>query len=87
MNKARPEVTIAEGCIINDTLTFSSMNFHGLETRYTRPNDDGQNVTQVDELSVFSQRVQPVGGRSICTLPDELLWKTKWYVLNNCHEI
>ncbi|KAH7570487.1 hypothetical protein JRO89_XS05G0117500 [Xanthoceras sorbifolium] len=61
-NKARPEGSIAEAYIVNESLTFCSMYLHSIETQFNRihRNDDGGLRTQ--SLSIFSQQAQPFGG-------------------------
>lgn len=77
MKNVHPKVSIVEGYIINKALSFSSIHFQGMETRFTRPkrNDDGRNVVKVNKLSLFTQDVCPICGGRIGTLPNELLWK------------
>jgi hypothetical protein len=38
-------------------------------------------------LSVFSQRVRPLGAAKTVRLDNKLLIKARWYVLSNCSEI
>lgn len=87
-NKARPEGSIAEAYIVNECLTFCSMYLRGVETRFNRPerNYDGDDL--VDRtLSVFSQKVRPLGQPEYRFLTSEEYELAQWYVLNNCEEV
>lgn len=87
-NKARPEGSIAEAYIVEESLTFCSMYLSGFETRFNRHerNDDRQNE-EISSLSVFNQRARPFGKREEIQLPRKLIQKAHWYVLNNCEEL
>ncbi|XP_074560566.1 uncharacterized protein LOC141816719 [Curcuma longa] len=86
-NKARPEGSIAEGYIVNEALTFSSLYMSQIETRFTRPerNKDVQPV--ICNLSVFSQQARVFGNQHNQKLPATLHKKAHWYILNNCKEV
>ena len=88
-NKARPEGSIAEAYIDDEWHTFCSKYFHGVDTRFDRPerNFDVDRARQRTIYSVFSQQVRPIGavrGYDLCGREFE---KAQWYVLNNCPEI
>lgn len=88
-NKARPEGSIAEAYIVNEAITFCSMYFREIETRF---NQDERNIdvehNQVDGgLSVFSQRVRPFSGKKYVMLDRKEVDKAHWYVLYNCDEV
>ena len=51
-NKARPEGSIAEGYIADEALTFCSMYFKDVETRFNRPERNADKVI-TRKLSVF----------------------------------
>ncbi|KAH7518997.1 hypothetical protein FEM48_Zijuj09G0230800 [Ziziphus jujuba var. spinosa] len=62
-NKVRPKGSIAEGYIDNECLTFVSMYFHDMETKFTKPNrncnaDHGQSPS---ELSIFQHKAHGLG--------------------------
>ncbi|KAL5831637.1 hypothetical protein ACOSQ4_016991 [Xanthoceras sorbifolium] len=86
-NKARPEGSIAEAYIVNESLTFCSMYLHSIETQFNRihRNDDGGLRTQ--SLSIFSQQAQPFGGVHRSELSRSEIECAHWYVLNNCQEV
>ncbi|XP_042974567.1 uncharacterized protein LOC122306194 [Carya illinoinensis] len=88
-NRARPEGSIAEAYVHVECLTFCSMYLNDIETRHNREerNIDVGLCSQQPSLSVFSQKVHPLGGAKIMVLPDTMLSKAEWYVLNNCPEI
>ena len=59
-NKARPEGSIAEGYIMNESSTFCSRYLRGIETRFTRDerNDDTISDDQViGEFKIFKYKV------------------------------
>lgn len=85
-NKARAEGSIAEAYIHVECLTFSSMYLHDIETRFRREerNVDVCEEREQMELSVFSQKVRPLGS-STSYRPNEAMFEAAcWYVLNNC---
>ncbi|XP_042415329.1 uncharacterized protein LOC122004519 [Zingiber officinale] len=86
-NKARPEGSIAEGYIVNEALTFSSLYMSQIETRFSRSerNQDVQPVTC--NLSIFSQQTRVFGNPHNLKLPLTLYKKAHWYILNNCKEV
>jgi len=88
-NRARPEGSIAEGYLLVECLTFCSMYLRGIETKWTREerNSDGWQVEKSKGLSMFSQRVRPLGAAKFIKPEDKVLSKARWYVLNNCDEI
>ncbi|XP_052294335.1 uncharacterized protein LOC107178912 isoform X1 [Citrus sinensis] len=85
-NKARPEGSIAEAYIINESLSFCSLYLDSIETKFNRVerNDDGGQ--RVGGLSVFSQNVRPFGKAQI-ELSQQEIDIAHWYVLNNCDEV
>ncbi|KAF5468939.1 hypothetical protein F2P56_013047 [Juglans regia] len=88
-NRARPEGSIAEAYIDVECLTFCSMYFHDVETRFNRVerNTDIGQGNECRGLSIFSQNVRPLGSSSLHSLDERLFAKAQWYVLNNCTEI
>ena len=85
-NKARPEGSIAEAYIINESLSFCSLYLDSIETKFNcvERNDDGGQ--RVGGLSVFSQNVRPFGKAQI-ELSQQEIDIAHWYVLNNCDEV
>ncbi|KAF5450449.1 hypothetical protein F2P56_030803 [Juglans regia] len=88
-NRARPEGSIAEAYVHVECLTFCSMYLHDIETRYNRVerNFDIPQASAEGSLSVFSQKVRPLGSSISYKLPEALFSRARWYVLNNCVEI
>ncbi|KAL5833210.1 hypothetical protein ACOSQ3_016884 [Xanthoceras sorbifolium] len=87
-NKAHPEGSIAEGYTDHECLSFCSMYFRGIETRFNQPerNYYGDQANQMKHLSIFKPTVRLLGA----AIQDELTlsdWaKIRSYVLNNCNE-
>ncbi|XP_062085691.1 uncharacterized protein LOC133791790 [Humulus lupulus] len=86
-NKARPEGSIAEGYVVDEALTFCSMYFKGVETRFNRPDRNVDAIPSLKKLSVFQSQGRPIGKKTLTTLDDELKKTAEWYILNNCIEI
>jgi len=88
-NRSRLEGSIDEGYLSVKCLTFYSMYLLGIETKWNREerNSDGWQVGKSKGLSVFSQRVHPLGVAKFIELEDKVLSRARWYVLNNCNEI
>lgn len=88
-NKAYPKGSIAEAYIHVECLNFCSMYLHDVETKFNPPernvDEGGEGVRE--GLSVFSQKVRPMGLASRHRLDDDIFIKARWYVLNNCTEI
>ncbi|XP_042952408.1 uncharacterized protein LOC122289468 isoform X2 [Carya illinoinensis] len=80
-NKTCPEGSIAEAYIHVECLTFASMYLHDVPTRFINEDrniDIGVQTTEVASLSVFSQKVRPLG-ISIPTQLEKKLFKTaRW---------
>lgn len=89
-NRARPEGSIAEGYIVNESLTFLSMYLPTMETKFSRPerNYDGPGEQRNVDISVFSMKTRPFGkDKAKCLLLEEELDKAHWFVLSNCEEV
>ncbi|XP_042973064.1 uncharacterized protein LOC122304867 [Carya illinoinensis] len=78
-NRARPEGSIAEAYVHVECLTFCSMYLNDIETRHNREerNIDVGLCSQQPSLSVFPQKVRPLGGAKISVLPDTVLSKAE----------
>ena len=65
------------------------MYLRGIQTRWSleERNNDGWQEEMGVGLSVFSQRVRPLGAAKTIRLDDKFLTKSRWYVLNNRLEI
>lgn len=88
-NKARPEGSIAEGYCDSECLTFCSMYFHGIETKFNEAdrNFDGSSERMDSGLSVFKQNVKLFKGAVNDVLSPTEFEMIKWYVLHNCDEV
>ena len=88
-NRARPEGSIAEAYIVNEALTFCSMYFQDIETRFNRPerNDERAELFPPRGISVFKHVGRPLGKKEDKVLESSLRSKAEWYVLNNCQEV
>ncbi|TYK21879.1 uncharacterized protein E5676_scaffold494G00120 [Cucumis melo var. makuwa] len=90
-NKARPEGSIAEAYVINESLNFCSMYLRGIETRFNRGdrNNDDIDDEEINNcgLSIFSQHIRWLGGAVFRQLTPDELEKSHWYILNNCDEV
>ncbi|KAJ9552450.1 hypothetical protein OSB04_016495 [Centaurea solstitialis] len=86
-NKAKPEGSIAEGYIADEALTFCSMYFEGVQTRFNRPDRNEDVVVPRRQLSVFESQCRATSKKTIIFLGEEVRKTIEWFVLNNCHEI
>ena len=85
-NKAKPEGSIAEGYLAEESLTFCSRYIEDIETRFNRPrrvcDKTGDNEPFLS--SIFPQGGKPVGGSSNFTLTQMQKLQAHRYVLLNC---
>ncbi|WVZ53126.1 hypothetical protein U9M48_004112 [Paspalum notatum var. saurae] len=82
-NKARPEDSIAEAYVAEESLTFCSKYMTDVETRYNRsPRNKGFSDESVFGVDVFGHGVNLIGGCQLtyCEKFDQLIF----YVRNNC---
>ncbi|KAA0036187.1 uncharacterized protein E6C27_scaffold69G00560 [Cucumis melo var. makuwa] len=81
-NKARPESSIAEAYVINESLNFCSMYLRGIETRFNRgdQNNDDINDEEINNrgLSIFSQHIRWLGDAVFRQLTLDELEKSHW---------
>ncbi|XP_042964558.1 uncharacterized protein LOC122298763 [Carya illinoinensis] len=91
-NRARPEGSIAEAYVHLECLTFCSMYLHDIETKYHREEHntdvpiDGPESGNTGSLSVFSQKVRPLGTAYSHKLADTLMVKARWDHYNKMKE-
>ncbi|KAK7286891.1 hypothetical protein RJT34_22229 [Clitoria ternatea] len=86
-NKARPEGSIAEGYIAEESLTFCSRYIEDIETRFNRPkrvNDDPSVNDPFEGSSIFPQLGKPVGAFTMFNLTPMQRLQAHRYVLLNC---
>ena len=87
-NKARPEGSIAEGYVTNETLTYCSMYLRGIETQFNKPERTGGCDKQNHAtLSVFTQPAKPFRGVQYIELSHDEKNTAHWYILYNCMEL
>ncbi|KAM6569640.1 hypothetical protein CsatB_017625 [Cannabis sativa] len=84
-NRSRPEGSISEAYAVNEALTFCSMYFRVIETRFNREdrNSDVLPNKPEREFSIFKHVGRPIGQRTIVALPMQDKLKAEWYILNN----
>ena len=87
-NRARPEGSIAEGYVVDEALTFCSMYFEGVETKFNRPDRNADNTTSTQpQLLVFQFQGRPYGKKNSIFMEPDVRQAAEWYILNNCSEI
>ncbi|XP_062109573.1 uncharacterized protein LOC133821081 [Humulus lupulus] len=85
-NKARPEGSIAEGYVADEALTFCSMYFKGVETKFNQPdrNEDAPYVNR--HLTVFESQCRPLSKGILVPLDENTRNKAEWFILDNSPE-
>ncbi|XP_058782834.1 uncharacterized protein LOC131657454 [Vicia villosa] len=89
-NKARPEGSIAEGYLAEESLTFCSRYLDDIETRFNRPRrvcDDPKENESSSASSIFPHLGKPVGASSTFTLTPMEKLQAHRYVLLNCEVV
>ncbi|KAL4038146.1 hypothetical protein IC575_001753 [Cucumis melo] len=89
-NKARPEGSIAEGYVMNESSTFCSRYLRGIETRFTRDDRNDDTIVEnevIGDFEIFKQKVRPLGTLSVRAISEEEKRLFHWYILNNADEI
>ncbi|XP_040370034.1 uncharacterized protein LOC121051552 [Rosa chinensis] len=87
-NKAHPEGLIAEGYCDSECLTFCSMYFRDIKTKFNQGDRNHDvNERRMTRISVFNQNVRFLKGAvdDVLSLTD--FATIRWYVLNNCDEV
>ena len=86
-NKARPEGSIAEGYVADEALTFCSMYFKGIETRFNRldRNEDSPYVPRY--LTVFQSQCRPITKGTMKILDSNTREAAEWFIFKNSSEI
>ena len=85
-NKARPEGSIAEGYVADEALTFCSMYFKGVETRFNRL-DRNEDEVVPRNLEVFKSQCRPITKANLRRLDHATRERTQRYIYNNSLEI
>ncbi|KAL0549092.1 hypothetical protein IC582_013572 [Cucumis melo] len=89
-NKARPEGSIAEAYVMNESNTFCSRYLRGIETRFTRDERNDDTIVEnevIGDFEIFKQKVRPLGASSVRAISEEEKRLFHWYILNNADEI
>lgn len=88
-NRNRPEGSIAEGYIVEESLIFCSRYLHGIETRSTqlRRNSEADHDDAHKGLSIFTQSGFPLSKDKPRALEEKERRQAHRYVLKNCEEI
>ena len=86
-NKVRPEGSIAEGYVVDEALTFCSMYFKGVHSKFNRPERNEDAPIQSRYLTVFKSQCRPLGKQTIIPLDEKTRNRAEWYILENCIEI
>ena len=86
-NKAHPEGSIVEGYVADEALTFCSMYFKDIETRFNRL-DRNEDATYIPRnLAVFQSQCRPLTKGTLKTLDHKTREIAEWFILENSPEI
>ena len=88
-NRARPEGSIAEGYVVNETLTFCSKYLKGAETKFNilKKNPNLTEDSGRAQLLVYKLIGRSIGKALTVRLEEKHLKVAKQYILNNCEEL
>ena len=86
-NAAKPEGSIAEGYVVDKTLTFCLRYFDDVETRFNRPDMNDDDIHPIIQLSVSESQCKPLGKQSYVELDSNARNKAEFYILNNSPEL
>jgi len=87
-NRARPEGSIVEAYLENETLAFWERFMDDVKTRYNRDDNMSHDGPAPGETSVFMHGVKPIGQIRVKDIKDKVkINKLAWYVLNNYDEV
>nr|GEU71308.1 hypothetical protein [Tanacetum cinerariifolium] len=86
-NNAKLEGSIAEGYVVEETLTFSSHYFQDVTTKFNRPDHNVDSPPLTCQFQVFRSICKSIGLRSLIQFDAQELKKVKCYVLHNSPEI
>ncbi|XP_030505429.2 uncharacterized protein LOC115720419 [Cannabis sativa] len=85
-NKARPEGSIAESYVADEALTFCSMYFKGVETKFNRLDRNEDDVIP-KICTVFQSQCRPLTKANIMPLDRKTREKAEWFIFDNSPEI
>ncbi|XP_075099537.1 uncharacterized protein LOC142176307 [Nicotiana tabacum] len=88
-NRCRPEGSIAEGYIVEESLIFCSRYFYGRERGYNPvdKNYEGDHAESCNGLSIFKQKGCPLLSDTSRILEEVERKQVHLYVLRNCEEV
>ncbi|XP_059289006.1 uncharacterized protein LOC132042500 isoform X2 [Lycium ferocissimum] len=86
-NLARPEGSIDEGYLAEESLTFCSRYLNNISTKFNRPARNGNESVPNGEMSIFKDSGRPKGGSDIAELSRHEFKQLGMYVLQNCEEV
>nr|GEV88995.1 hypothetical protein [Tanacetum cinerariifolium] len=86
-NKAKLEGSIAEGYAAEEALTFSSLYFRDVTTKFNRPERNVDPPPPTCQFQVFRSLCKSIGLWSVIRFNAQELKKVMWYVLHNSLEI
>ena len=88
--KARPEGSIIEAYVMNESSTFCSRYLSVIETRFIRDERNDDIIVEdevIGEFEIFKQNVRPLGASSLCTISQEEKCLFHWYILKYVNKI
>ena len=89
-NKARPEGSVVEAYVMNESSTLCSRYLSEIKNWFSRDewNHDGISKDKiVGEFEMFMLKVRPLGATSSRSLSQEEKYQIHWYILNTVDEI
>ena len=86
-NKARPEGSITEGYVADEAMTFCSMYFKGVETKFNRLDRNKDEVYVPRHLTVFQSQCRPLTKGTLKPLDLATREMAEWFIINNSPEI
>ena len=86
-NRARPEGSIAEAYIANESLTFCAMYLRNVETPFNRTERNFDGGCRPDKLSFFDQVARPFMSSSSIPFTNADMEVAQWFILNNYDEV
>ena len=85
-NKAHPEGSIVEGYVTDKALTFCSMYFKGVETKFNQPGLNEDTPYAKRQLTVFESQCRPLSKGIPVALDESTRNKAEWFMLDNSSE-
>ena len=85
--RSHPEGSIAEGYVLDESITFCSRYLHGCQTRFARRDDEDENNNNARDMSYLTRVGHPLLSSSMIEL-DHISWiQAHRYVLVNYEHI